>query len=160
MPTLIATRGIPGSGKTTYARGWVLAHRDVRRRISRDDLRHALYGVHWGLTPEEEDEVTRVQHQQVLYLLSQGFDVIVDDTNLHTERLRSLLAVAVEAGASWDIADIECDVETAIIRDFDRALAGDRHVGSQVIRAFWERYGLEDGFPLIPRPRVPETARG
>mgnify|MGYP003455142708 FL=1 len=46
MNKLILTRGIQGSGKTTWARQWVAEDPDSRVRINNDDLRNML-GNYW-----------------------------------------------------------------------------------------------------------------
>ena len=42
MTNLIITRGLPGCGKTTYARAWVAEDREHRARVNRDDIRAML----------------------------------------------------------------------------------------------------------------------
>ena len=42
MTALVITRGLPGSGKTTYARAWVAEDREHRARVNRDDIRQML----------------------------------------------------------------------------------------------------------------------
>ena len=43
MPTLVITRGLPASGKTTKAREWVAADPVRRARVNRDDVRAQLH---------------------------------------------------------------------------------------------------------------------
>ena len=42
MPKLILTRGIPASGKSTWAKAWVQEDPQRRVRVNRDDLRRML----------------------------------------------------------------------------------------------------------------------
>lgn len=39
MNTLTITRGLPGSGKSTWAKAWTAADPTCRARVNRDDLR-------------------------------------------------------------------------------------------------------------------------
>ena len=47
MPTLHLTRGIPGSGKSTFAKQWVQEDPEGRVRINRDDLRGMMFATDW-----------------------------------------------------------------------------------------------------------------
>src|SRR6201995_3680924 len=83
MTRLLITRGLPASGKTTFARK--LQPRVVR--VNRDDLRIMLHGRRL-LTESAEDQVTHVQRLTVEALLARRADVIVDDTNLRGSTVR------------------------------------------------------------------------
>lgn len=51
MPKLILCRGIQGSGKTAWARQWVLEDPEHRVRFSNDDIRNML-GKYWVTSRE------------------------------------------------------------------------------------------------------------
>ena len=51
MKKLILTRGIQGSGKSTWARQWVEEDPENRVRINNDDIRNML-GKYWVLSRE------------------------------------------------------------------------------------------------------------
>jgi hypothetical protein len=93
MATLTITRGLPGSGKTTWARQQVGAV-----RVNRDDLRRMLHGRHLGF-PRAEAQVTVAQRALVAALLGHGLNVICDDTNLSPSAVRELRRIAAQAGA-------------------------------------------------------------
>ena len=77
MTRLLITRGLPASGKTTFARK---LQPDVVR-VNRDDLRRMLHGQRL-FTQWAEAQVTHAQRAAVEALLRARADVIVDDTNL------------------------------------------------------------------------------
>ncbi|MFJ5071267.1 AAA family ATPase [Kitasatospora sp. NPDC088556] len=81
MPTLHFTRGLPASGKTTWARNWAAENRTVRVCVNRDDLGATLDSSEYvkGVT---EKRVMAVRDATILKLLGQGYDVVCDDTNL------------------------------------------------------------------------------
>lgn len=140
MTTLILTRGLPASGKTTRARAWVAASPLTRTRINRDDLRDAMFGGWTGL-PEHETAVTVAQHAAVYDLLRAGWSVAVDDTNLDNGVVHRLHGLAMDAHATvevWDLRDVP--VEVCVQRDRERAARGERHVGEHVIRDKAARY--------------------
>lgn len=79
---LIICRGMPASGKSTYSRQWVLEDPKKRVRVNRDDIRNML-GKYW--VPSREHLVTDIEKLSVVKALNEGYDVILDATNL-TER--------------------------------------------------------------------------
>lgn len=138
MPTIYATIGLPGSGKSTYAEERCAD--DSGRRANRDDIRFALYGVYFG-PPIDERRVTEQQDDLVALILASGRDVWIDDTNLspvareHCEQLAAYHKVPLE----W-VDFTHVPLETCVERDAARAAAGGRLVGEDVIRSMWDRW--------------------
>lgn len=131
-PALIITRGVPGSGKTTWAREWVGHVPEVRARVNRDDLRDNLYGRPAPLPYAQEEAVSAAQREAVRGLLLAGRDVVVDDTHIRAKYVKAWAELAAECGASFTVADwfSRVDVDLCIQRD----LARERTVGEKVIR--------------------------
>lgn len=131
-PVLIVTRGLPGSGKTTWATAWVAEQPARRARANRDDLRRMLHGRRLG-TAGQEAMVSSVQHQTVALLLAAGVSVVADDTNLTAGAIRTWQQIARTAGVDLLIRDLTgVPVDECIARDAARP-AADR-VGAHVIR--------------------------
>ena len=148
MATLHITRGLPGSGKTTYARKWV-ARRPIRRvRMNRDDLRMTLFETFSGLTDAQEKAAHLAEVGAVTALLTAGWDVIVDDTNLRNHFVLEWQTVARRAGAKFRMHPFFELIDTCVERDRNRA-PGERVVGEEAIRAmaktsgFPERVGMD-----------------
>lgn len=144
MTTLFVLRGLPGCGKTTWARAWALRDPDHRARVSRDDLRRALFDRYGGdTTAAQEYLVTAAQWAVVRELAREGVDVVVDDTNLRTEHLNRWRVGAAILGAEFELIDFTgvIDVEECIRRDALRE--GDARVGEDVIRRMWATYQEE-----------------
>lgn len=126
-------RGLPGSGKTTWAKQQLLVDPDIVR-VSKDDLRDMLWG---GYRENGEGLVIRMRDALIVRALQSGLHVIVDDTNLnpaHAERIRALAHrtiqnVRVNLCDLTDVSIFEC-----IRRDALRAQVGHRSVGAEVIR--------------------------
>src|SRR5690606_37039705 len=97
MPQLVLTVGLPGSGKSTWARKWVAEDPAGRARVNRDDLRAMLRGELVWRDPDLEAQVTVAQHAAVAALLGAGVSVVVDDTNLAPERLDLLARIGQDA---------------------------------------------------------------
>lgn len=145
MSKLVILRGIPASGKSTFAREWVKADKN-RVRINRDDIRMSLFGSYWG--PEvDEQAVTIAQDQMLLGFLRAGRDVVLDNTNLKSRDVRAVLKNAAKAGAEVEFNDFPIDVPTAVKRDGGRT---GRSVGAAVIIDFYQRYTPKGELPSIP----------
>jgi len=144
---LLITRGLPASGKTTFARK--LQPRVVR--VNRDDLRLMLHGRRL-FTQTAEGQVSTAQRAAVEALLRAKSDVIVDDTNLRTRTVREWAELADRFGATFEVHDftdvplIEC-----LRRDADRPEA--ERVGAEHIRRMHERHLAGKNLPL-PVPWV------
>lgn len=156
--TLWLTRGLPASGKTTWARDMV----DKRPagsiiRLNRDDLRAmALPSGYTVPVHDAEERVTTVQQAPIVGLLRAGVDVIVDDTNLRVRHVKRLAQIAVQAGASWECVDhfLTVEVDECIMRDKLRP----RPVGEQVIRRMHTKF--LSGGRTLPLPAFDEVVTG
>lgn len=84
MSKLIICRGLPASGKSTWAKKWVLEDPEHRIRVNQDDIRLML-GKYW--VPSREKLVQEIQFDAILEALSRGFDVVIDNTNLNKKVL-------------------------------------------------------------------------
>ena len=145
MATLRVMRGLPGSGKSTWARATQAAFpQGAVAVLSRDDVREKVFGL--SLAPGQgvlnaagEDAVTAVTEVRARALLSRGVHVIADATHLSDEHLAPWVALALEVGADLELVDLRhIPVEECIARDAARAAAGGRGVGAKVIRELHE----------------------
>lgn len=138
MTTLTITRGLPGSGKTTWAKQQQTADPNLWR-VNRDGLR-AMVLPRWiyGSTTSE-DLLTEIQRSAVEVLLDRGHDVIIDDTNLRPDVVESWRCLAAAYEVDFRIVDFtDILLVTCIERDAARPKA--ERVGEQVIRGMWQKY--------------------
>jgi predicted kinase len=147
MTRLLITRGLPASGKTTFARklqpGVV--------RVNRDDLRRMLHGQRL-FTQWAEGQVTHAQRATVEALLRARADVIVDDTNLRNKTVREWAELAARFSATFEVHDFtDVPLDECLRRDADRP--ADERVGEEPIRRMHERYLAGKNLPL-PVPYV------
>lgn len=134
-PYVMFTRGLPGSGKSTWART-MLDHPAIPagqlKLVSLDDLRRTIDGGRaftGGMGKTDEELVKHVQDQIVTEAVTLGRDVIVHNTHIYAKtpnRVRRLTAI----DADHYIVDF-----TAITADECRRRDTDRDatVGSAVI---------------------------
>ena len=129
MPTLTATRGLPGSGKSTWAK-----EQDAVR-VNRDDIRYSLFGVYWG-PPISEELVTKVERSIASAALKDGHDVVIDATHLRPRYLRDWEKFAQAHGAEFKVQEFHTPVEICVNRDSARS----RVVGADVILGMAEKF--------------------
>jgi predicted kinase len=138
------TRGLPGSGKSTWAKQQVAENPETMVRVNKDDLRAMLHDSRWSEANEVLVEAAR--DALILAGLRHGCDVIVDDTNLADRHLEHI-TVLVAGLASVAVADFtHVPIDECIRRDKLRA----RSVGEQVIRDMAERHGVLPVLPVLP----------
>jgi predicted kinase len=147
MTRLLITRGLPASGKTTFARK---LQPDVVR-VNRDDLRRMLHGQRL-YNQHAEAQVTQAQRAAVEALLRARGSVIVDDTNLRAKTVREWAEMAARYHASFEVHDFtDVPVDECVRRDVDRP--EDERVGEEGIRRMHARYLAGKNLPL-PIPFV------
>jgi predicted kinase len=153
MTLLLITRGLPASGKTTFARR---LQPDVVR-VNRDDLRRMLHGRRL-FTQHAESQVTHAQRASVEALLRVRASVIVDDTNLRAKTVREWAELAARFDASFEVHDFtDVPVDECVRRDADRP--EDDRVGEDAIRRMHGRYLAGKNLPL-PVPFVDRGGPG
>lgn len=131
---LYATRGLPGSGKSTIARQMVLDRGGDLIRVNRDDLRTML---HIDVFSRSNEKITQGARDALVRLgLSRGRDVIVDDTGFGSAHAE-LRALADEAGATFEVIDVPTPLDVCIVRNEMRIAKGERGVPEFVIHRMY-----------------------
>ena len=131
---LIATIGLPASGKSTFAKK--LCKDRGFKRVNKDDLRAMIDAG--AYSPENESNIEAARDVLVSTFLHAGLSVVCDDTNFHPDHIDRLKLLAQVHGAKFCIEDF-CHVplEECLRRDAERDVG---HVGEDVIRGMYERY--------------------
>lgn len=156
MTKLTITRGLPGSGKTTWARVTQALDPDHTVIVNRDAARRRLFGsdsqdyyeCDAATLFKKESLVTEANAASITAALKAGFDVIVDDTNLPVRRCRNLRALATQAGADFEIEDFSgADLEVCLARNAERT--DKQPVPDAVIKDMHQRY-IRGGLSPVP----------
>ena len=144
MNKLIICRGIPASGKTFWAKQWVLEDPEHRVRINQDDIRLML-GKYW--VPNREPLVQHIQKEALIEALDRGYDIVVDNTNLNKKVLDFYRALVIDHGNhAIEFKDFfDTSLSVCIERDKNR----DVQVSEKIIRNFYNNY--KDIYPLNGR---------
>ena len=130
---LILTQGIPSSGKSTWAKQYVLESPLTRVRVNRDDIRRML-GKYW--VPQRETLVSDIEEQCVFQALSSGYTVVLDATNLNPKYNKEWESIANLPNVIVEYKPFYISLEEAIKRDNNR----EESVGKEVITNFYNKY--------------------
>ena len=135
MNKLIICRGIPASGKTFWAKQWVLEDPEHRVRINQDDIRLML-GKYW--VPSREELVQHIQKEALIEALERGYDIVIDNTNLNKKVLDFYRALVIDHGNhAIEYKDFfDTPLSVCIERDKNR----DVQVSEKIIRNFYNNY--------------------
>ena len=154
---IVVTRGLPASGKTTWAKAWVLKDPLRRARVSRDDIRRALFVVP-TYEKDQEELVTTTERQMVRDLATAGRSVVVDATHLRPAYVRQWRKLAGSLGLELEIEEFPIELDEAVKRDHDR----EDGVGKEVIQRMYDKYTskgrflpIQDDEPPVPELYVP-----
>jgi len=85
---LLLLRGLPGSGKTTYAENLIKANSSWKR-VSKDMLRDML--SLGQIDEKNEFLLNQASHTLIIYYLTQGFNVVSDNMNLDPKQVQLLV---------------------------------------------------------------------
>ena len=139
VPSIIVTRGLPGSGKTSWCLTYLsLFPKSVR--VSRDDLRKGLFNKSGRLSREEENLITKAEDALVIAGLADGNDVLVDATNLPARAVKRFAKLGPVHQQIFNTPPEEC-----IARQAGR----DRKVPAEVINGMAARF--------MQKGRIPEA---
>lgn len=133
--TIVVCKGIPASGKTTWAIEQLMRYPGKYKRANRDSLRAMLDGDRHDW--DNEKFVVALRDTIIEKALIEGFDVIVDDTNLKNTVWTEICNIARNIG---NVRVMEkyfpVDLKEALKRNSER----ERKVPEEVIENFFKKY--------------------
>jgi predicted kinase len=132
-PKLILLVGIPGSGKTTFAKNYISNYHEQAIHISSDSIRSELYGDE--SIQGDPAEVFSIMQKRTIEALNNGNHVIYDATNITRKDRASIIGICPK------FVKIQCyiiwaPIEVCIERDTKR----ERTVGKEVINRMLKRF--------------------
>lgn len=136
MLTVTILKGLPGSGKSTWAREQVRKNPNGVKRINKDDLRAMLDDSQY--TGKSEKFIISVRDVLIQHTLAEGKHVIVDDTNLNPIHEEQISILAARYGARVEVKEFDIPVEECIKNDLKRL----NSVGKDVIMDMYKKYML------------------
>jgi predicted kinase len=134
MLEVILTKGLPGSGKSTWAKQQIDKHPGMYKRINKDELRSMLDNGHWSKANEQF--IIKVRNMIIRMALEEGKHVIVDDTNLHSKHKNDIWRLVADKAVVrvQDFTDVPYDV--CVERDLKRL----NSVGERVIKEMYRNH--------------------
>lgn len=133
MAKIILCRGIQGSGKTTWAKQWVLEDPEHRVRFNNDDIRNML-GKYW--VPSREPIITTMKNSFISGAAIFRMDVVIDNMNLNSKELDYWKDIARMFNYDLEIKNFFTPLQDCIERDSKRP----NPIGEEVIRKTYEKY--------------------
>jgi predicted kinase len=143
---LILTKGLPASGKTTWAKEYIQKHPETAN-LCKDDLRLQLGG-----TNKREKRIIKVRDLLTEYYFEQGYSVIWSDTNLNPVHFRRATELAKQHQVELVIQDF---TDVSLAECIRRDLVRSNSVGQQAIeQMYYEYLHVPDPAPEID-PQLP-----
>lgn len=133
MNIIYVLRGLPASGKSTWARNKLKHHGSPIVRWNNDEFREMVYGKRWGGGPEYF--VVENRDNFIRAALYEEFDVIVDNTNLNPVHLKTMQEKFGDR-AEFQLIDFLEAPDICILRDSKR----EHSVGAGVIKKMAEKW--------------------
>ena len=152
MPKIILCRGIPGSGKSTWSKQWVLEDPEHRVRFNNDDIRNMLC-KYW--VPSREELVLDLKKQFIRSSMLAGYDIVIDNMNLNPKEVEfyktyieehnrimkkldeeTILSFKDDTKYELEFKDFFIPLQECIKRDSKRP----NPIGEEVIRKTYEKY--------------------
>lgn len=135
MHKFILMQGIPGSGKSTWAKEWVSKDTEHRVRWNRDDIRNML-GKYW--IPSREALITTLENEFVVEAVKKGYDIVIDNMNLNPKILPLYTKLVNRIDNSYEIIveKVNTPLEVCLERDKKR----ENSIGTDVIINLYNIY--------------------
>ena len=143
-PKLFMMVGVPGSGKSTYAKNHLQNEDTII--VNSDQIRKELYGDE--SVQKNPKRVFAILYQRVRKLLKSGKNVVIDATNTS----KKYRAIALDNFRDIDCEKIAILVETPIEMCYKFDASRERQVSKRVIDRFareLEKPTLDEGFDEI-----------
>jgi predicted kinase len=144
MKTILILKGLPASGKSTFARKLVDESKGAWKRLNKDELRAMLDNSEHSVPNEKF--VERVRDIMLVEALKEGKHVVIDDTNLSdrpVERIKQVVErYKKDTGQQVKIEfkEMETSLEESLARDETR----EKKVGRDVIMRMYKQHILKD----------------
>lgn len=140
MKKVIMLKGLPGSGKSTYAKKILQENPNGYKRINRDSLR-MMFDDGYTSTGNEKF-IKKVRDMLIIKALEEGKHVIVDDTNL-SEKNKTRIQQLIDQfnkehndTVQVEVIEMNTTLDECIRRDAER----EKPVGSKVIKTMHRQF--------------------
>ena len=150
LPRAILTKGVPGCGKSFWARqflldnpGWV--------RVCRDDIRNSMGGEDYKINNSNEKKVYAERDRQIEEALAKGQNIIIDETFVNPATRRDTEEF-LEGRATVEYKDFT-DVPLAVCLERNKQRTGRACVPEFVIRKFHKNMKIAEALEIYNNSR-------
>lgn len=152
MLKIIMCVGIPGSGKSTWAKSEISKDPDNWVRINNDDLRAMMNNSIYSSSYEKL--VTDTRNYLIREALKRDKNIIIDNLNLNKKHFDDVVKIAKSINKSIEISEktFYIELEQAILRDSQRE--GRAKVGESIVKKWWKDSGKELFKKYNPRTEI------
>lgn len=139
---IIMTVGIPASGKSTWAKQFIIDN-PTYRRVNRDEIRKMINS--YVFTNSNENQVSAIEYSIIEQFIRDGHNIVIDNCNLNpyiVNALKSFIemkCLELDIEVSFEYKEFPVWLATAIERDKKRS----EPVGEKIIKRFWKAYEIE-----------------
>lgn len=130
---IIMTQGLPGSGKSFWAKQHCIDD-PLFKRVNKDDIRAKYGNQRWS--SQLEKSYLKEERETGIEYLKAGFNLIVDDTNFNDIHKNFWQDVANENNYDFEIKFFDTDLKVCIERNVLR----DEPVPEVAIRSMYNKY--------------------
>lgn len=131
--------GIPGSGKSTWAKAEIAKDPNNWCRINNDDIRAMMNDSVWS--KDYESLITETRNLIMREALKRGKSLIIDNLNLNKRHFDDAVKIAKSVNGDYQVSEkaFFIELDEAIARDAKRE--GKAKVGEAVIKKWWKDSG-------------------
>lgn len=133
MAKIVIMKGLPASGKSTAAKALAKEGGNFVR-LNKDLLRTMLHFDEWS--GRNEEKTWNAEVALAIFFLTDGVNVIIDDTNLNPNTVERWKQLAKDTNSKIEYQDFDTSVAECIKRDQER----EKRVGNSVIEKMALQY--------------------
>lgn len=158
MLKIFLTKGIPGSGKSTWAKAEIAKDPSNWVRINNDDLRAMMNGSVWSA--DYEKMITEARNYLIRDALKRGKNIIIDNLNINKRHFEDTCKIAKSVNVDVQVLEkvFYVELDEAIERDSKRE--GKAKVGEDVIKKWWKESGKTQFKFCKPRVEIFHSTKG
>lgn len=149
MQELILVKGLPGSGKSTWAKALMESKPNVYKRVCKDSLRAMLDFD--AFTGKSEDYILKTRDNLIIQALQNSFSVIIDDTNLNPIHETHIRQLVKNFNIKFTVKFIDTDKDVCIANDLKRL----NSVGYKEIIGMYNKWLKPAAFIVKHNPKLP-----
>jgi predicted kinase len=159
MKTILILRGLPASGKSTFARKLIDENKGAWKRLNKDEIRAMLDNSHHSSSNEKF--VERMRDFMLFEALKEGKSVVIDDTNLSdrpVERIQKVIGRYEKD--TGEVVKIEFKImETSLEECLARDEMREKKVGRDVILRMYNDHVAKAKLPANSIKKVIELSK-